>query len=1007
MKLFCLGIACIGAAISTSATAADLAIGAVCISGVDQRVDSEQDIPTTGNWKSYRYSFESGSSTGRIAVFDRPIPLADAPETCQQTIARMNALGARVLVGGRLSSLSLRASIYTSTTENRLYVRARALTARFRSSDVNLTVAGGRVVLNNTPIEVTNTEDLLTSATGTRGELRVRPNSSRITAARFRLPNGLSLVSDLRSNDNLDLRTDLATGVTRIWDGSLRGDPKQSERASFDLGIAAGEGVVLDASEVRLSADDGALSVRLAGLRGNADTLALPDEKLAWRFGASRIEAGTLEARGDHGAMSIDLRDAEIRALEINSSTARLASVAGEILRGEVRSKFEIVGKDVLSASSNWTAVRSDPLAPIFSETGIERLELAVAGPRTQPMLSGLLAAKAVRAGGAEFATPLSVPIAKSSIAANIHIPIHIDIPAASGTVKITKDGQIAQITGRLHRFYLHGDIVIPLADPAATHLSLDAENLKAGIGGAVALTPFAAGTKPNFVNADVTAVNPVDIRVGRTSTGKIALTASSMILADPVFRLGVEGTEQPMAINLVADGGARFDYDLPTGKLALSYLRAKAQGIDARLLRPNPKIDVGGIVIETPRVQIASIELLVDAGTPANNFAVLRNLTAAATTVSRGKPGGKGGLKYGGSVSKPLTVESIRASTVEFDEKLTIENFVVESVSLEISNGWAEVADGMKVSDVQLTMAIASIAESGIDDERQAVVTGASLNLSGKWRATGSAFSTSDDVPVRLSLSLNGPESALAGEGSFRLGEFRGSGRTIMPFKAGLGFRCASGEHLEVPFRYEFGVADGVTLDLKVANGQLTGYGSSGPFGLVAHTPSGGATCDSKPNDVTLVPKAEGWTWGICVKRWRVKRCKWKWSTPALGFAYKMRLSVRLAGALATMTKPRFRLLGGGKLDICNEGVLAVSPLPTWGGFSPQFELKGVPLARAQSWLINAGLSIGFEAAQSYYVNHVQNTLAWLGSVSDTTWNVGTTPFSGKGTCLGYGRDS
>jgi hypothetical protein len=1001
-----------------------LAIGSICLSGVDQRVERGRDIATDGAWQTYVYTFESGGDPGLMAIFDRPIPTATVPENCQQTTERMRALGARVLINGRLSSLMLRADVFRNGTGNRLYIAPEAFVVGFRSNSSGLIVGGGTLRLNNTYVTLSNSKAIATDAIEHSGEIRIRPRTSDIAGARFLTPGGLTLVSDLHASGNLDLTTDLGDGVTRFRNGMLRGQAGRNGRGDFNLGVLAGQGVSLKADSIRVDADDGVATIHLGGVSGDAAMLAVPDARFAWSLGQSHFSGARIEALGLQTLAGLQLGTARVTDLSVTAKAGRLlAGADGELATGQVVSVFETISADVVNATSRWSAVRSGPLAPIFSEAGIDGLELALAGDRTHPEISGRIMANSVQAGGAHFSTAgLIVPIQKTVVTDQVVIPFKIDIPGATGSVKLSAAGNTALLTGQLHRFYLAGDIVIPLPNVADTHLLIARDQFRAGIGGAAALSPFALGTNPNLIGADVTVTNAAPLRIGKLSSGELTLQATATAIGEPVFKFGLAGSAQKFRMNLVASGGATYRYKLEDGNIRLARMIADASDIDVKLLEEEA-IDLQGNVISQPRLMIASIHLDFDEDRPpSTNIAEMNGLTITATEVRSGEPGSApGGIAYRGTLSAPVAVRRVFARKVDFKKSLVIDNFAAEGLSLALSNGWAEIGNGMRLYDVRLGLTAQSVtqmeeappaADAGTPvpapgaplakPKKHNVIAGGQLRIDGRWRADSTTFSTNGRVPIELTLSLAGQDNELSGSGSFQVNAFTGSAKTAMVLDFhNIGFRCEDGDNLRVPFTYNFAIPT-ANIALNLDKGKLSGIGESAPFGVVGNTPEGGSTCESKRKSHTLVSRQEGWTWGVCVKRWRVKRCKWKWSTPALGFSYNVRLAVRFAGFTAIMTRPRYRLANGTALQICNEGPLKVDTLPTWGGFSPQFYLDGIPESRAVNWFVNAGLSITAEAAQSGFLTGTGNMLSWLSSVGDTTWNVGTTPFSGRGTCLG-----
>lgn len=974
-----------------------LALGSLCIDGVRGQAEPGLSHTPEGHWQRFRYSFESGTGPGRLMVFDRAIPAGDAPENCDQTRARMTALGAKTLLAGRLTSLTMRARLFTATSSsasgNRLHVERGGLSVRMRTTSGGPAVAGGTAEFSNTRVELRNSEPILARATGSEGELRIDASTRRVAAARIVLPGGAAFVTDLNARGAIELRMDLASGITRIWAGTLEGDPSRPARGTIDLGLMSAEGAVIDARQVRLDADEGRVELAIAGLKGEAASLAIPHEKLAWDVSRATIEDGTIEGTGHQTVAALEMRARSVTGLALRSPAARLLAANGEALAGgDVRATFESVTAESLSVASNWTKLRSGPLEPILPAAGIEGLDLALSGSRGLPELSGLIRATRLDTGRASFAQALSIPIPKAALDSTIQIPIHLDLPAASGTIRIADGGQQALITGKVHRFYLHGDLVLPLADLRSTHLLVAPRNLRAGIGAAVATSPFVAGTKPNFGGVEVGLTNHDELRLSGTSSGRILLEAGALLLGQPVVKVGEGGTAQPLAITFTAQGGAKLLYDIAAGKAILAQIRARAENVDAQLLGTGSKtIDLNGTLITDPRLQLAAIEVEVDRlGTVAVEQASLTGLAISASRVERRRPAADArGLEYGGRPAEPISIAAARAAKVTIGDEIALDEFSIDDFRFSLVDGWADMGDGIRFADARVGLRVGKLTRSVNQGVARNQLTAAGLDVSGRFTLRQSRIAVNEAVPVRLRLELAGPEDALSGRGSFRMDPFTGHARS----KLDIAFRCRNSPTLKVPFEYNFGVGfpvGGTELDAKLDDGRLSAEGQAGPITVIAHTTKG-AECDSPTKKHVIAKARSGWTYGVCMKRWKVRRCKWKWTTPEIYFSYHIQLAVRFANLNAFLSNPRVRLGQHGELSVCNLGGVKVVAPAIIGGYTPQIER---PFPPGSEKIVNALLAANFEAAQSVFATAAVNSVAWLISEGGT--------IGGNALCLG-----
>lgn len=967
---------------SPANAAGGIIVGPLCLDGVKvQAVPAEATAVADGNWIPNIISIDPGAAQSRIVVFAKPIPASPTLETCSQVTARMKATGIDPIVSGRIEQLKLRALVINAPTGTRVQINQGAMEVTLSKVETGQRpVAGGSIDFKGSKLWITTSRQLLSQTSEIDGEFEIEAWNRRIVGAQLLLPTGLSARTDLSpiNQGNVTVRVDLKLGTGTLWKGDLAGKPSFQGPGDADFDSLRFTAADLSAARVEVVARQGGMNVLLKSVAGTASAAAIPGEKFTWSYTDPKFSIAELQATGSTVADGIALKRFDPRDVALTGKGTLASAEGAPLISGDAAARFASLRADSVVGSSSWSRPASAVLEPIFASGALNRVDLTLSGARASPVVGGSIDAQSIQAAGLGFASKQLITIPKQQVGVEWVIPILIDTPAASGSVTLTNGQQTVVLTGRLDRFYLKGRIVIPLPDIAETRLEIGKGDLRAGIGAAVSLSPFVAGTKPNFLDTSIAVTARTDLRVANKSQGEITLSAGALLLAQPVLKIGDNGTSQPASLDIKSTGAADFGYRLDTGKVELAKARLGVRDVTFSLLRPSPAtIDINGDLITDPKVTLASLDIEIDRHAPVQvERASFRALSIGAALIER-KSSGASGLGYSGKLSTPLTIASFDAAQVKIDDEVVIGFGSLRGFDLGISDANIDAGAGIRFENATIRLKADGVTRGIGAAPEKTVIDNASLSVAGEFRVRTGDGSINGAVGSSLDLNATGAEDALDGKGHLHIGAFSGHANSSLVIK----FDCEGTGQLDVPLEYNFAMG-GADIDVTMTQGKPSGSANIAPIGVVLHT-KGDAVCSNKPQKVVLAPAASGWTWGICTKVFPPEawRCKWEWRTPEVSFSYRIQLAIRFANLNAVLTNPRFFLNSDGSQHICNVGAITLIPGPIIGGYSPQIDTS-LPAADR---IVNAVLAASFEAPQSLLASSIVQSASWLVTAAGT----------------------
>lgn len=971
-----------------TADAAGPIIGPLCIEGVKATPHHDLDSPSDdGVWTPTDYKLDPAQArNARLTVFNKAIPPSDKFESCRDVTKRMVADGSQPIVSGKLRALTLHALVFIGPSGNRIQINrdttvngktVQSFSATLSTVDSGaIPVAGGSIDFRGSLLWIKPSEDVLATKNGIRGELEIEAWNRKITAVPITIGQGLTFVSTLepKNESNVTVRMDLQNGLARLWAGDLVGLPSKAASGDLQLPPLSLKSANLQATRIGVVAANGVLDVTFSGLKGSAGEAVIPGPQLQWKANAASLAIDRADGRAIQQPSMLTVAHAAFRGLSIRNAETILQSSAGaELFRGTADSTFAELSEQNRSVNSTWTNVSSASLAPILPG-GIARMEWNESGPTTGLSVNGKFDVNRLKLGGIDLGQPLSFALLPSSLTGNIVIPVRVDIPTAAGSISFLKGDQTVALQGRLEQFKIDGTLVIPLSDLNASRLEVARDNLLVTVGAAVSVSPFIAGAKPNFLGAKVAVVNDSDIRVSSVGgAGTALLTTSTLLLAQPVIKVGDNGTENPATIDLKSEGMAKLRYDLATSKSTL--VQAKLNATDTRfsLLGAEPRIlDLGGDRITNPTVSLKLISVEIDQLSEMKvERAELDTLSITASSLAKMRsPGAATGLAYSGVLSGPITLGMARAARVSVGDVIVLSGFEINALDLSITDASVDIGGGISVAHGALALKVGQIREVALSDRRFRQVQEAQLSVGGKLVVHSPAMSINDSVDTRISLGLNGPDDALNGTGSLNFGTFTGSARS----QFGIKFDCRETGQLNVDMETNMLVGGG-SFQARMVNGKLSADGATGPIMAAAHSlhPTG---CDNPVTKHIVQAQGKWWTDGICSKWFEIYHCRWE--SPEVSYAYHVHLGVESISVAVLMSNPHVYLSSQSEVSVCNLGAVVITPiLPLVGGFSPGIDSPYPGLDN----IVNGLIQFGFEPFQSLVMSGLGTGVGWFAS--------------------------
>jgi hypothetical protein len=956
-------------------------LGPFCIDGVNA-VYRRNDQTTTinGTWTPVTYSYRRVPGTQTLAglyVFDRPAPQLKEKESCKTLASMAGADGAKLILAGRLESLTMEGAIFEpfSGDSTSFQIDSGKFSAALGAVESGARqVGGGTVDFRGARLFLTNPNRLFATATSLTGVLQVEAWNRGIAGAVVALPEAptmqLSFVPLDPDKENPIFRVDLSNGSASLWRGRFRAIPTAQTFPRVRLGGIDLVDSQLRIASVDLEAREASVSISLGKTSGTAGSLTSVRGSITALVTSAKLEIGDVSSESSQGPDRFSVGRSVLHKIRIEGVELRLGSAKGDILvAGSGVAQFTELSEQTAVGSLTWSAPETPAVRFAFPRGSISQIALGITSGVGGHMLSGKVAASSLRVGDASIGQPFNVTFADVPAAPSVEIPIHLAAARTSGRFELGRNGEEGILEAALTEATLDGRIILDLADLAKTRLVVATGGLGLGLSATVSRRPFIAGGLPTFGQATVAVKNSRALDIGlEKSTGTIDFLPGVLVIAEPVLQVGEHGTAAKSTLQLRSEANARLRYDLASSQMRLAAGRFVLSDVKFALVDPSAAVDFGGVIASSPELSLKSLLVEVDEdANPRLERALLNDLVVGATHVAQPRdPANENSFEFSAALARPLEIRQAEAARAAMSDHLQLGLLTVRGLSVSARDGVAAFGGGVRVSDAGLDISVESIV---VPQNGDPIFTNARIGAQGKLDP-GPTLHLNNAPNVQVSLSVSGPAKAFNGNGSVAVEAFSGS--HISPLE--VGFECSGGAKLAVPMEFNYGVG-GVNIEVTVADGVLEGRGGIGPLALVVHSTSG-SECNGPGQKHVVVPAQEGWTNGVCVCCIPTKfySCQWKWSTPEVSFNYHFHAALRFAAGSIVFTNPMVTL-GRRGLNVCNVGLIDVRAPAIVGGISPQID---TPYSGADE-IVNGILRATFEPAQTIVLSSVGNGVAWL----------------------------
>ncbi len=994
MYLLCLR--CVFAAFSliilnlVPAIAAGLQIGPICLDNVKiQNQPNDTTFTNDGRWDGVIFKSSIGSSKSKLVVLDQPIDPSIGSRTCDEVRKLAESSGRKVLLSGTPLAVNIRGFVFTSNSgSNRIRIDPGSMFITIGHVDSgDLPLAGGTVHLSGSRLWLTNTTEILDTASSAVGTVEIEAWDRKIENVKMTV--GGASISDIsflprNSQDtNSKFRLDISTGNVRFWQGDyVTKSFSANNLPHLDFETIQADRVTLAARDLHLLARNGAISLASDDVSGEADaahstglvTLSSNNP----HFTVEQIQSEVVDELTDFKVSNFIFKN-----LSFNTVKAWLGDATGsKLLEGQAAGKVSDLEFKKMNAQISFLNPISDLLSAVVDENGAQSVQLSLTEADSILDVAGKATLKNIRLANFLFDTPQSVVLPSTRInisnaSAELRFPFDISIPKASGTITVGDNAHKTILSGTVGSFNLAGDIVIPLQELENTRMEIPAEALKADVFSISFLQPALAGTEPTFGNASMTVHNPGRVTLGRSSSGELWGSVSTLVLAQPAMQLGQNGSAKHITASLTTKGNAEVAFDLATTKLFLARAEFEIDQFDAKFVEKGAVVDLNGILITDPAIHMEKFYVGVfrDSGISTGK-ATLNALNVSATELMRPEdPSKQNEISFSAKLAMPFTVSSIEASSAHISDSIQIDALTITNLSVALSDANVNFGKSIKLHNGTFSLSIASLISR--PSALQPIVEWHNAQIHG---AGSLDINQNNNPDASLDISVSGDEDKLTGSGQASISGFTGHAIS----DAGLGFECDDHSNLSIPIEYNYAIA-GAMANISAVSGRFTLYASVGPLGLFVHSIRG-AQCKAEHRKWVVVPAQHGWTWGFCSKGFEVYRCQWEWSTAEVNFWYHIKLEVLyLQAGLAFESSGIY--LEDGHASLCNQTMVLPEGIIVAGGYVPEIETN-FPGADE---IINTLISVALVPVQSVAATGIANSLITGASIVATGTSAGS----------------
>lgn len=813
-------------------------VGNFCIEGVPmsaRRVTATENVNGIAVEQfDVAYDVPQASSLAMMRVFREP-PTNSSPLT------RCSDLAGDAVLEGRVKKLTIRGARETAAGSSPAYFQIRTDSSRYM--DVELTrvksslapLYGGMMQLGREGAIAPSSRawvrsvGTIESSTGSpnQGALDITTWGRNLRAAKILFPGAAAPTSvDLSAgNSNLVLRVAVDGSRTELRSGSLRAGP--TRLAGNSVNLPGGDFRQFDgtAAGLEVIANDAGASVRMTDVSYRSASASLGGREARTTMNNATGTIATIGAATPRSGDVISLADPTVTNLRsagfscdhsyASVSLTRAASCAVIVARSD-RSSLRAEFKTITPQQSLGSRV--------LQPTGEVRwTTVASGGPEA---ITGLLTKADLRAGSLllrDQTVHVAQPVLEGP---EMKIPFSLYATTPWGQWSFNSSQGRAVIGGQLQQLLVRGTVGVPIATPEQWHIRVKRNDFQfAGKIGA-ALEPhvyggtplLAAGAELSFnADSDLT-MNALGSRgIMGTGLSVFALTNIDLDVGVGDADLVLRGSSGPISF----DGSVRLGYDLASGVGHVQSGRLNMQNLLLET-RPGSPGDLGSVRVQAASLHVGRAQAEFRSEQNQGSFGIF-DIKLAAGDVKSTPGTGADQLSWAGSLSRPLTIQSVSGKILRKPDSNTLKvaDEKIEQLALGISNAKLGQGSELRFGAGRMDLNFPEISRTNIKGTLD-------LQGAGLYADTGPAEFLLTGLNLAVQLT-GGPPEKPNGTGRLRTGPLAVDVDTPIT----LDFEACDGEprFRSLPVNIQF-ASLATDVDLTLTQGQLKGRGQAGVSG-------------------------------------------------------------------------------------------------------------------------------------------------------------------------------
>lgn len=950
-----------------AAQAAGIIVGQFCVEGVARKEAPSAEIDVgNGVWTTLTYSYgvsRGSSSAATLVVFSKAIAPNDAVSpTCSNAKVAAAAQGASVILEGRLRNFSMRLDRLTTRGVNSFVIAPHSFVATIGSVTSGFSKVGGGVLdLSGSRAWINNPGQLNIAGTGLAGTLRLETWGRTLREAVFSTTGGATftqtLVSNPKGNTIIDL--DTATGVASLYEADFAAKNVSVSDLTLNGEFATFANASLKLKRLRLATERGKTNVSMLDATGSAREGTIGASPLTAQVGSMDFTWKVATTNGVVSSETIGLGPLTFADLGVRSDNTSVSLSGAQILQGSAEASFVALGSQNIKGSVKFVSPKLPALEFALPIGSVPMAQLSFDGTPQDLLVNGAVNADQLVLGGLGFRAPVAMSFEKKPGDSQIQIPLNVHVGNTSGSFEAKDDQQSVVLTAALKRLDLVGSLWVNLTDITDSRIEVLPDQLGFDLETAVTVKPFLAGTKPSLAQFGVHGGNSTLLDITKDGAkGAVDIETPTLIVANPILRIGENGTGAAIAVSLTAAGSATIRYELSASNVRLVAGTFGLSDVHVASTDPNFVADLGGTLVGRPDFTLETLSITMKKDETQGHVNG-SGFAFSATEITSTPPSGQG-LAYRGTLTAPLTIASIEGAVQVDDKHIGLADLALKTVGFSIDNAMFDFGKGMRLNNAFFALStdeIRSVSGQQPDTEPANGVyfTNLRLNAAGSLQLGGDINLLNQPRISNLNVVLNGRSDLLNGSGSAMFDGFAGTFDT----QIGTGFTCDGGDELMVPVRAQ--LASGPSfLSLRASSGKFT---SRGDFvGMAVSLVSTATKSCSSGHKTYKKDAVYGSMTGWC-PTWSDPGRTCTWSTiivPEVSIGYRLKLNILALHASAVMTNPRL-LIEDNNTSFCNVGAMTLAAPAIIAAYTPQLDDNGI-IAQAINVLVE-GVALGVES--------------------------------------------